>query len=1054
VAVRAADGNASRMTPEKWRQITGIFQDALAREPGQRDAFVDGACGDDLALRQAVDKLLKARHNAGQFGETPLGVPAPPLEPGAPVGPYRIVQLLGAGGMGEVYRAHDAKLRRDVAIKVLPQIFSADPERRARFEREARLLASLNHPHIAAVYGTEESDGVQALVMELVEGEDLAERIARGPIPLADALPMAAQIAEALEAAHEQGIIHRDLKPANIKVREDGTVKVLDFGLAKVLEPMSSSAGDVANSPTMSGLATRAGFILGTAAYMSPEQARGKPADKRADIWAFGVVFYEMLTGRPLYAGKTAAEILACVIEREPDASGLPAATPPSIRELLGRCLTKDPYNRLQAIGEARIAIDRAVRQPQPQPWDGAPVRSPGAAADIAGARVRRHARLAWTIAAMAIAGIGALVVPAIRYLRTSQAELQQETWQVVTPPTSSTSSFAISPDGLRLVFSATVAGEAQLWVRPLSALTAQPLPGTEGGVLPFWRPDSQAIGFFADGKLKWIPAAGGPTTTLASVKHAQGGSWSQNGDILFAPHVTEQLWRVSSSSGSAPVEATRLLSSQSGHWSPWFLPDGHHFLYRATGNAEGRGVYLGTLDSAEAKRLIDDDSAAVYAPPGFLLFARQGRLLAQRFDLETLAITGQTLVVAEPPSYKGGDFRCSAVTGTVVYRDGSGTERQVAWLDRAGKLIGLVGDPYAASSIGMDLSPDGTRLSRATEGNWDILLLETARFGATRLTDDPAGDFYPVWSPDGQRVAFYVDPTNRGDADLGKSGERRWGRDSSARVPKGLADPARLVVGRSVSHVYQGRSQERCRLMGAADDQHRGPPAVPHREHRLHRTRGTVFARREVGGVQLGSHGPYRHLRAALSRPGRRRFRVDRRRHSAALAQRRQRALLYRARRLDDGSADPRIGGAVAAAGRSGKAVPVADGVPQHRAVVPSRRREGRSAIPDRAGQRTGYRDADGRTELAGRETAEQVEIARVGNIAAWRLALTHPAWPSNASRVGRSPYLNHRRSVPIAGNAQAHEVAGLIGPPVARRRFHTDVAAALPAGHLRFCA
>ena len=411
------------MTPERWRQITGIFQDALAHETDQRDAFVHGACGDDLELRRAVDKLLNAHHKAGQFGETPLGATAPPLEPGAPVGPYRIVQLLGAGGMGEVYRAHDAKLGRDVAVKVLPQIFSVDPGRRARFDREARLLASLNHPHIAAVYGTEDSDGVPALVMELVEGEDLAERIARGPIPPADALPMAGQIAEALEAAHEQGIIHRDLKPANIKVREDGTVKVLDFGLAKVLEPLSSGTGSAANSPTMSGVATRAGFILGTAAYMSPEQARGKPADKRADIWAFGVVFYEMLTGRPLYAGQTAAEILAGVIEREPDVSALPPATPPSIRELLGRCLTRDPRHRLQAIGEARIAIDRAVSQPKAQPSDAAPGISPGGATGRAGAWAQRHVRLAWTIAAIAIAGLGALVVPAIRYFRTAQVD-------------------------------------------------------------------------------------------------------------------------------------------------------------------------------------------------------------------------------------------------------------------------------------------------------------------------------------------------------------------------------------------------------------------------------------------------------------------------------------------------------------------------------------------------------------------------------------------------------------------------------------------------------
>ena len=337
---------------------------------------------------------------------------------------------------------------------------------------------------------------------------------------------------------------------------------------------------------------------------MSPEQARGKAADKRADIWAFGVVFYEMLTGRPLYAGKTAAEILACVIEREPDASALPTATPPSIRELLHRCLTKDPYHRLQAIGEARIAIDRAFRQPHPPSSDGAPGRSLGGAADAAGARVQRRARLAWTIAAVAMVGIGVLAVPAIRYFRAAQVDRQKETWQIVTPPTSHTGSFAISPDGLRLVFSATVAGKVQLWIRPLSALTAQPLPGTEGGTFPFWRPDSQAIGFFADNKLKWIHAAGGPTTTLATVEHAWGGSWNQNGDILFSRHLTEELWRVSSSSGSVPVEVTRLLpSSQSGHVFPWFLPDGRHFLYWATGNAEGRGVYLGALDAPEGRR-------------------------------------------------------------------------------------------------------------------------------------------------------------------------------------------------------------------------------------------------------------------------------------------------------------------------------------------------------------------------------------------------------------------------------------------------------------------
>ena len=524
------------MTPERWRQITGIFQDALARETEQRDAFVDGACGDDLALRRAVDELLNAhrqgravwrdaararRRRRSNRGRRSVRIGS--FNSSAPAG--------WARSIAPTTRSSAATSRS----RFCRSIFSVDPERRARFDREARVLASLNHPHIAAVYGTEESDGVPALVMELVEGEDLAERIARGPIPLADALPMAAQIAEALEAAHEQGIIHRDLKPANIKVREDGTVKVLDFGLAKVLDPMSSGTGDVGSSPTMSGLATRAGFILGTAAYMSPEQARGKAADKRADIWAFGVVFYEMLTGRPLYAGQTAAEILARVIEREPDVSALPrgdAAIDPGAPRPL-------PDQR-----SAHTVFRPSARRASPSiARSGSPMRSlrtlrlaarrmPPPVPQARGSNATRGWR--GRLRPLALAGIGALAVPAIRYLRTSQVDRPEETWQIVTPPTSDPSSFAISPDGLRLVFSATVAGKVQLWIRPLAALTAQPLPGTEGATLPFWRPDSQAIGFFADSKLKWIHAAGGPTTTLASVQHAWGGSWNQNGDILF----------------------------------------------------------------------------------------------------------------------------------------------------------------------------------------------------------------------------------------------------------------------------------------------------------------------------------------------------------------------------------------------------------------------------------------------------------------------------------------------------------------------------------------
>jgi Tol biopolymer transport system component len=743
------------MTPDRWRQVTGVFHDALTRHMADRDAFVDKACGNDLTLRTEVERLLTAHRNAGMFGDTPVSAPAPPIVPGTLVGPYRVVHLLGAGGMGEVYRANDSKLGRDVAIKILPQIFTTDPERRARFDQEARLLASLNHPHIGAVYGVEEFEGIPALVMELVEGEDLAQRIARGPMPVAEALPMAAQLAGALEAAHEQGIIHRDLKPANIKVRDDGTVKVLDFGLAKVLEAVPLEITDAGKSPAVSARATQVGRILGTAAYMSPEQARGKPADRRSDLWAFGVVLCEMLTGRPCYTGETAAEILAAVIERDPDIHLLPATTPPAIRDLLRRCLTKDPRMRLQAIGEARIVIDRAVAASA----DSTPSASRDAVEEDRGARVTGHARAAWAIAALALAGMAALAIPAMRYLRAGEVTGPEERLQVITPPAGDARSFAISPDGLHLVFSATVAGRTQLWIRPLAAVAAQPLPGTDGGTLPFWRPDSQAMGFFADGKLKWIPASGGTATTLASVIHAQGGSWNRDGEIIFAPHVTDQLWRISSSRGTPPVAVTRLEPlTQSGHWSPWFLPDGRHFLYQATGNAEGSGIYVGSIDSSDTKRLTGADGAAVYASPGFLLFARRGSLFAQRFDLDALALAGDTFVVAETPSYSGGAFSASLASGALVYRDGSGTALELAWVDRSGKRISLVSESHTSLPYGLDLSSDNTRIAvdrDGADGNRDIFLLEAARFGVTRLTDNAAGDFYPVWSPDGRQVAF-----------------------------------------------------------------------------------------------------------------------------------------------------------------------------------------------------------------------------------------------------------------------------------------------------------
>ena len=443
------------------------------------------------------------------------------LTPGTRLGVYEITAPLGEGGMGQVWRATDTTLGRQVAIKILPDMFAADPERLARFEREAKTLASLNHPHIAAIYGFEKSPGMHALVMELVEGEDLSQRIARGAIPLDEALPIAKQIAEALEAAHEQGIIHRDLKPANIKVRADGTVKVLDFGLAKALDPAAASTPAAMNSPTITSPAmTQAGMILGTAAYMAPEQARGKAVDRRADIWAFGAVLFEMITGKRAFGGDDVAETLANVINKEPAWDALLPAVPTHVRQTLRLCLKKSSRERVPDIGAVRLALDGAFETTAP----------PAALTTAASSR----GRLSWIVATAAVVGMAAMAWPTLRYLRQTPTPAPPETrLEIATPATSDLVSFAVSPDGRQIVFVASGDGASRLWVRPLDTTAAQPLAGTDGASYPFWSPDSRSIGFFADGQLKRLDLAGGAPQTLAPAQVARGGTWSADGVIL-----------------------------------------------------------------------------------------------------------------------------------------------------------------------------------------------------------------------------------------------------------------------------------------------------------------------------------------------------------------------------------------------------------------------------------------------------------------------------------------------------------------------------------------
>ena len=677
---------------------------------------------------------------------------------GTKLGPYEITGALGAGGMGEVYRARDTRLGRDVAIKVLPEAVARDAERLARLRREAQVLASLNHPNIAAIYGFEDSGGAHALVMELVEGSTLSERIKSGAIPLDDALPIAKQIAEGLEYAHERGIVHRDLKPSNVKATHEGAVKILDFGLAKAIEG-DLSATSVENSPTLSAMATHAGFLLGTAAYMSPEQARGKRADRRADIWAFGVVLFEMLSGGRLFTGETTSDTLAAVIRAEPEWSQLPSSTPPAVRNLLRRCLQKDPRQRLQAIGEARVTIEETL--------DGTNTEAPwlGQAPQI---RAAWRRTLPWTTTAL-VAVMAAFF--AIGYFLRAP---QPEPAYVAELPPPVNASYALqgftagppvlSPDGLRISFSADSSdGRHLLWVQSLSGQSAQSLDGTEGASFPFWSPDSRSIGFFSHKKLERIAAAGGPPQTIAFAPFGRGGSWGRGGVILFAPDQAGPVFTVAESGGT-PRAVTKLdesLKQVADHW-PQFLPDGRHFLFlAASASDELSGTYVGSLDGGQPKLILRGVSNALYAPPGYLLFVRQETLMAQRFDATRLELEGQAVPIGEdvsvdPTSTVSRGLVDSSANGVLVYARGVGERggSQLSWSDRTGRPLRRTAQPGEYATVA--ISPDGTKLAVGVLVPDGIWVFDLSRETSTRVTFSNATTGQPAWSPDGKLIAFF----------------------------------------------------------------------------------------------------------------------------------------------------------------------------------------------------------------------------------------------------------------------------------------------------------
>jgi serine/threonine protein kinase len=748
-----------------WSELKEAFWALSELDPAEQASRLAALQASDPELHDRLAELLAADTRgdplAGLFQTEPSDAEGRPTR----VGVHDIVGVLGAGGMGKVYRAHDSRLQRDVAIKILPGAVAGDRERLIAFEREARVLASLNHPHIAQVFGLDESAGAPALIMELVEGPTLADVIARQaevPVPLSRALTIARQIADGLDAAHEKGIVHRDLKPANIALTTEGDVKILDFGIAERFDGVDTLATGPGAPP--------AGLVIGTPAYMSPEQARGLPTDKRTDIWAFGCVLYELLTGRRPFAGTTASESLAAVLEQPPDFSLLPAATPTAVRSLLEHCLDKDPRRRQRDIGDVRLVLDDVLRPP-------ADAARPSPASTAPPAHRWHQSR---SLVGIAVAAIGVAAVLVVWLVtRVPPSEAPAIISSVVLPAgmqlaggveaRNAESRFAVSPDGRRLVIVATEgSGGPRLWMRSLASQEFQPLPETQNASYPFWSADSEFVGFIAGDQIKKVSVAGGTPVTVAKGGF-RTGAWNGSGVVLFAPGPASPLYRVPASGGE-PIRVTRLndADGEVQHAYPSFLPDGEGFLYLGLGTKTGgaldpRGVYVASLMATEpAKLLLPGATLARYAS-GRVIFIRGGRLWAQPFDPGRRELRGAPVSLAEQVSlFTAG---ATGVTGAFSVSDGgvlayqteSHTTSQLTWFDRTGRRIAALGTPGDYGDVA--LSPDGTRLAVSMmapeSATRDLWILDGPAGSGQRFTFEPGDEFAPVWSPDATRILF-----------------------------------------------------------------------------------------------------------------------------------------------------------------------------------------------------------------------------------------------------------------------------------------------------------
>ena len=671
------------------------------------------------------------------------------LAAGSRLGPYEILAPIGAGGMGEVYKARDTRLERTVAVKVLPERLSASPEVRQRFEREAKTISQLSHPHICALYDVGREGDVEYLVMEYLEGETLSDRLAKGPLPLEATLRYGQEIADALDKAHRQGIVHRDLKPGNVMLTKSG-VKLLDFGLAKAMTPAAPQSS-LTSLPTQHGL-TQEGTILGTFQYMAPEQLEGREADARTDIWAFGCVLYEMATGKKAFAGVTQASLITAIMSAQPPSiTSFQTTSPPALDRVVQACVDKDPDCRWQNAAD----IGRQLR------WIGEALR-----AEAAERPTKRRIRewLAWGLAA------AAALIAAAALLRRPREEARGFSGAVrsaiLLPGLSTVRGLSLSPDGSRLALVARDSSRRNLlWIRPLGSAEARALPGTDNPSSPFWSPDGRSIGFFADGKLKRIDASGGPPQTICNAPIARGGSWNPDGVILFAPTSDSPLYRVDAS-GGRPEVVTKFdpKRGESSHRWPVFLPDGKRFLYYVASFGvpkEGTGIYVGSLDSKEDRYLVRAGANPAYTP-GWLIYFRERNLLAQRFDEKAERLVGEPSALAEDvqffPQQQAALFSASVHGGVLVSQPRSDTSvSQLQWFDRTGKSLGLLGPP--SNQANPRISPDGKRVALdivdPQTGNLDLWIYEPGGDLPTRLTTDPSIDSIPTWSPDGKQIAF-----------------------------------------------------------------------------------------------------------------------------------------------------------------------------------------------------------------------------------------------------------------------------------------------------------